>query len=124
MTNTRITDPEVLERRYPVILRQFSFRRASGGDGQWPGGEGLIRALEFRRPVTVSCLMERRSTAPHGAHGGKPGMPGQNWLLRDDLPELLQGHATVDLSPGDILIIETPGGGGYGAVATPGAKNP
>lgn len=115
MTNTRITDPEVLERRYPVILRQFSIRRGSGGAGRWRGGDGLVRAIEFRRAMTVSCLMERRTTAAFGLDGGQPGLPGQNWLLRGEFPEHLPGHAQVAVEPGDVLIIETPGGGGVGA---------
>ena len=115
MTNTRITDPEVLERRYPVILRAFSLRRGSGGAGRWRGGDGLVRAIEFRRALAVSCLMERRITAPFGLQGGEPGTPGQNWLIRGEEPELLPGHASLEVNAGDVLIIETPGGGGFGA---------
>lgn len=113
MTNTRITDPEVLERRYPVILHAFSLRRGSGGAGQWPGGDGLVRAMEFREAVTVSCLMERRTTAAFGVQGGENGQPGQNWLLNDEGPIHLEGHATFQVEAGDIIIIETPGGGGW-----------
>lgn len=114
MTNTRITDPEVLERRYPVILHAFSLRRGSGGAGQWPGGDGLVRAMEFREAVTVSCLMERRTTSPFGVQGGEPGQRGQNWLLNDEGPINLEGHASFQVEAGDIIIIETPGGGGWG----------
>jgi 5-oxoprolinase (ATP-hydrolysing) len=114
MTNTRITDLEVLERRYPVIIHAFSLRKGSGGAGQWPGGDGLVRAMEFREAVTVSCLMERRTTAAFGVQGGEKGQPGQNWLLSDEGPIMLEGHATFDVVPGDIVIIETPGGGGFG----------
>jgi 5-oxoprolinase (ATP-hydrolysing) len=120
MTNTRITDPEVLERRYPVVLHAFSLRRGSGGAGQWRGGDGLVRAMEFREAVTVSCLMERRATAAFGVQGGEPGQPGQNWLLSDDGPKNLAGHSTFEVVPGDIVIIETPGGGGWGVVNSEG----
>lgn len=120
MTNTRITDPEVIERRYPVILHAFSLRKASGGVGKWPGGDGLVRAMEFREAVTVSCLMERRTTVPYGVQGGEPGQPGQNWLLSDDGPVHLDGHATFEVVPGDIVIIETPGGGGWGRLTVDG----
>ena len=114
MTNTRITDPEVLERRYPVLLHAFSLRKGSGGAGQWPGGDGLVRAMEFREAVTVSCLMERRTTAAFGVQGGEPGESGQNWLLGEEGPVVLKGHATFDVVAGDIVVIETPGGGGFG----------
>jgi len=115
MTNTRITDPEVLESKTPVIVRQFRLRRGSGGAGRWPGGDGLVRELEFTAPVTASLLMERRATAPFGLAGGQPGARGRNLCLRaDGRSEELPGHATVALAPGDRLRIETPGGGGYG----------
>jgi 5-oxoprolinase (ATP-hydrolysing) len=115
MTNTRITDPEVLESRTPVIVRRFALRRGSGGAGRWPGGDGLVRELEFTAAVTASLLTERRATAPFGLAGGAPGAPGRNLCLRaDGRVEELPGHATVALAAGDRLRIETPGGGGYG----------
>jgi 5-oxoprolinase (ATP-hydrolysing) len=116
MTNTRITDPEVLETRTPVIVRSFALRRGSGGAGRWPGGDGLVRELEFTAPVTASILSERRATAPFGLAGGAPGARGRNLCLRaDGRTEVLPGRATVALAPGDRLRIETPGGGGWGA---------
>jgi 5-oxoprolinase (ATP-hydrolysing) len=115
MTNTRITDPEVLESKTPVIVRSFALRRGSGGAGRWPGGDGLVRELEFTARVTASLLMERRTTAPFGLAGGRPGARGRNRCLRaDGRVEELPGRATVALEPGDRLRIETPGGGGWG----------
>jgi 5-oxoprolinase (ATP-hydrolysing) len=113
MTNTRITDPEVLERRYPVVLRAFAIRRGSGGAGEFRGGDGTVREFEFLAPVTCGILSERRDTAPRGLNGAGDGAPGRNLLLRgSDLTEL-PGHASLDLLAGDIIRIETPGGGGY-----------
>jgi 5-oxoprolinase (ATP-hydrolysing) len=121
MTNTRITDPEVLESRTPVIVRRFALRRGSGGAGRWRGGDGLVRELEFTAAVTASLLTERRATAPFGLAGGAPGAPGRNLCLRaDGRVEELPGRATVALAPGDRLRIETPGGGGYGPAADSG----
>jgi 5-oxoprolinase (ATP-hydrolysing) len=116
MTNTRITDPEVLEARAPVIVRRFALRRGSGGAGRFHGGDGLVRELEFTAPVTASLLSERRATAPFGLAGGAPGARGRNLCLRaDGRIEELPGRARVSLAPGDRLRIETPGGGGWGA---------
>jgi 5-oxoprolinase (ATP-hydrolysing) len=116
MTNTRITDPEVLEARAPVIVRRFALRRGSGGAGRFRGGDGLVRELEFTAPVTASLLSERRATAPFGLAGGAPGATGRNLCLRaDGRAEELPGRARVSLAPGDRLRIETPGGGGWGA---------
>ncbi|MCP5060781.1 MAG: 5-oxoprolinase [bacterium] len=115
MTNTRITDPEILETRYPVRLRRFALRKGSGGAGRWPGGDGLVRELEFTEPVTVSLLTERRVRAPYGLEGGKSGKPGRNAVQRSDGSlEALGGRVQVDLQSGDRLIVETPGGGGFG----------
>ncbi len=115
MTNTRITDPEVLELRYPVRLVRFAIRHGSGGTGRWRGGDGLVREYEFLAPVTVSLLTERRVLAPFGLAGGGPGAKGRNGLQRrDGTRETLAGHATAALHAGDRLIIETPGGGGFG----------
>jgi 5-oxoprolinase (ATP-hydrolysing) len=116
MTNTRITDAEVLEVRFPVRLLAFSLRRGSGGAGRFRGGDGLVRGYAFREPVTVSLLGERRTTAPFGLAGGAPGARGRNRVVRaGGGREEVGGHVTLRLEPGDELWIETPGGGGYGA---------
>lgn len=160
MTNTRITDPEILERRYPVVLHQFRLRpgaaclpgrrwlwghsraatpkisscngsvaplaspllprslcphAGTGGAGRWRGGDGVVRELEFLRPLTASILSERRAVAPFGLLGGGPGAKGRNLLLkRDGQVVSLGGKATVRVEGGDRLRILTPGGGGYG----------
>lgn len=113
MTNTRITDPEVLERRYPVILEQFAIRRGSGGAGVWTGGSGARREIRFLEEMTVSLLSERRAVAPYGLYGAKPGARGRNALIRESTIHELPGKARVEVKPGDRLCIETPGGGGY-----------
>jgi len=110
MTNTRITDPEVIERRFPVRLLEFSIRHGSGGLGRQPGGDGICRELEFLRSVEVSILSERRSRAPFGLKGGGSGAPGRNLFNGHEVPARTTFHA----QPGDRLRIETPGGGGYG----------
>jgi len=116
MTNTRITDAEVLEERYPVRLETFALRRGSGGRGRWRGGDGLVRRYRFLAPVEVSLLTERRAVAPWGLDGGEPGAPGRNAVERADGGiEELPGKATARLAAGDALVVETPGGGGYGA---------
>jgi 5-oxoprolinase (ATP-hydrolysing) len=116
MTNTRITDPEVLEGRHPVRLLGFALRRGSGGAGRWRGGDGLVRTYEFLVPVTASILSERRVTVPYGMQGGEPGRPGRNARVHHDgRIEELPGRVTLRLAVGDRLIVETPGGGGYGA---------
>ena len=116
MTNTRITDAEVLETRHPVRVLEFRLRRGSGGAGRWPGGDGLVRRYEFLAAVEVSILSERRVVAPFGLAGGLPGATGRNAVLRrDGSVEALGGHARLRLEPGDRLLVETPGGGGFGA---------
>jgi 5-oxoprolinase (ATP-hydrolysing) len=116
LTNTRITDVEVLEARHPVILRELSIRRGSGGRGRHHGGDGIVRAIELRAPLQVAVLSERRTVAPFGLQGGEPGARGRNRLVRaDGSVEDLGGKARCDARPGDVLIIETPGGGGFGA---------
>jgi 5-oxoprolinase (ATP-hydrolysing) len=116
MTNTRITDAEILETRYPVRLRRFGLRRGSGGRGRWSGGDGLVRAYEFLEPMTVSLLTERRVAAPYGLRGGEPGACGRNRLERADGAQLeLPGKQTLEVRPGDVLVVETPGGGGFGS---------
>ena len=110
MTNTRITDPEVLEARFPVRLHAFGIRRGSGGEGAQRGGDGLVRELEALEPITLSILSERRTRAPFGLDGGASGMPGRN--LVDGEP--VDAKMTVSLEPGQRVRIETPGGGGFG----------
>jgi 5-oxoprolinase (ATP-hydrolysing) len=115
MTNTRITDVELIEARHPVRILRFSLRRGSGGAGRWRGGDGLLRHYRFLAPVRLSLLCERRATAPYGLAGGRPGAPGVDTLLRaGGRPERLTRRAGVELEAGDELVIETPGGGGYG----------
>ena len=113
MTNTRITDPEILEARYPVRLIEFSVRHGSGGPGAFAGGDGLIRELEFLAPLQVAILSDRRTTLPFGLAGGEPAAPGRNVWNGRELP----GRAAFHVQPGDRLRIETPGGGGYGPPA-------
>jgi len=111
MTNTRITDPEVIEQRFPVRIREFSRRHGSGGSGLFRGGDGVCREYEFLEPLTVSLLSERRLSTPFGLAGGQPGAPGRNFHNGREVP----GHAVFDVAASDRLRIETPGGGGYGA---------
>jgi 5-oxoprolinase (ATP-hydrolysing) len=117
MTNTRLTDPEVLERRYPVRLRSFAIRRDSGGAGRTRGGDGVVRVLEFLAPLEVSLLTQRRGPyPPYGLAGGQAGALGRNVLQRKDAAsEELPGRAQFRVEPGDVLTIETPGGGGFGS---------
>ncbi|MGK0189434.1 MAG: 5-oxoprolinase (ATP-hydrolyzing) [Verrucomicrobiales bacterium] len=116
MTNTAITDVEVLELRYPVRLQKFSIRRSSGGGGQFYGGDGIVRHYQFLRPVKVSLITEHRSTAPFGQHGGSAGSPGSQHIIKNDGSTIsLSSKVALELDSGDSLIIETPGGGGYGS---------
>ncbi|XP_077214613.1 oxoprolinase 1 isoform X2 [Tasmannia lanceolata] len=116
MTNTRMTDPEIFEQRYPVILHKFGLREGSGGAGIHRGGDGLVREIEFRRPVVVSVLSERRVHAPRGLKGGKDGARGINYLIRKDKRQVyLGGKNTIEVQAGEILQILTPGGGGWGS---------
>ena len=115
MTNTRITDPEILERRYPVMLREFSIRNNSGGSGIYSGGNGLVREVEFLEPLNTAILSERRVHQPYGLNGGEPGRCGRNLFIRNDGSKLhLGGKNEISAEPGDRIRIETPGGGGYG----------
>jgi 5-oxoprolinase (ATP-hydrolysing) len=120
MTNTRITDPEVLEARYPLRLLEFSIRRGSGGRGRHRGGNGIVRSLQFLRPLTLSILSQRRGPyPPYGLAGGESGALGENVLQRaDGTLQRLPGMAQVEVQPGDIVTIRTPGGGGWGPPAT------
>ncbi len=116
MTNTRITDLEVMEERMPVIVRRFALRAGSGGEGARRGGDGLVRELEFTEGVEVSLLTQRRTSAPYGLAGGADGASGRNTVLRSDgTEEIVPGSARISLAAGDRLRIETPGGGGYGS---------
>ena len=115
MTNTRITDPEVLEHRYPVRLECFAIRKGSGGAGRWRGGDGAVREIAFLAPMSLSLLSQHRVERPYGMEGGEPGQPGRQRLVRaaGEVEEL----ASIDgreVGPGDRLILETPGGGGWG----------
>ncbi|PIN09415.1 5-oxoprolinase (ATP-hydrolyzing) [Handroanthus impetiginosus] len=116
MTNTRMTDPEIFEQRYPVILHRFGLRENSGGAGLHRGGDGIVREIEFRRPVVVSILSERRVHAPRGLKGGKDGARGANYLIKKDKRKVyLGGKNTFEVQAGEILQILTPGGGGWGS---------
>jgi len=116
MTNSRLTDPEVLETRFPVIVERFAVRRGSGGAGAHRGGDGSIRRIRFRAPMTAAILANRRATAPFGLHGGASGKPGVNFVERAGGGVVTLGATgKVDVAPGDVFVIETPGGGGHGA---------
>jgi 5-oxoprolinase (ATP-hydrolysing) len=115
MTNSRLTDPEVLEERFPVRLERFSIRRGSGGAGLCPGGDGVVRELRFLEPATVSLLTGSRRVPPAGLAGGSPGVCGRNQLvLPGGSSRELPGCTELDVPAGALLRIETPGGGGYG----------
>lgn len=116
MTNTRITDPELLERRYPVVLRRFCLRHDSAGQGTFKGGEGVIRDVEFRLPMSASILSERRSFSPYGMDGEDDGGRGRSTCVSKSGRQVSIGDKnTVNLEKGDRIVIETRGGGGYGA---------
>eukprot|EP00051_Salpingoeca_urceolata_P022212 m.356716 g.356716 ORF g.356716 m.356716 type:complete len:1301 (+) comp19933_c0_seq2:767-4669(+) len=118
MTNTRITDPEILERRYPVVLQKFMLRDGSGGQGRFRGGDGVVRELRFRRPLKLSILSERRALAPFGLQGGSDGARGKNYLIRKGGQAInLGSKVTVDVKEGDVFRLLSPGGGGFGARA-------
>ncbi|MGA5388369.1 hydantoinase B/oxoprolinase family protein [Streptomyces pseudogriseolus] len=115
MTNSRLTDPEILEWRLPVRLEEFAVRRGSGGAGRWRGGDGAVRRIRFLEPMTVSTLSQHRRVPPYGMAGGAPGATGANRIERADGTVVrLAGSDSADVGPGDVLVIETPGGGGYG----------
>ena len=118
MTNSRLTDPEILEWRFPVRVREFSIREQSGGRGRHRGGDGVRREIEFLAPMTAAILSNHRRIAPFGLAGGEPGACGQNFIRRaDGSIDKLGAMALTAVKPGDIFVIETPGGGGYGAPA-------
>jgi len=115
MTNTRLTDPEILEWRFPVLLESFSLRRRSGGAGKFRGGDGVIRKVKFLEAMTASILSGHREIPPYGMAGGEPGKIGNNYVLRaDGSKNELRGTDSTEVEANDVMVIETPGGGGYG----------
>ena len=115
MTNSRLTDPEVLERRFPVRILETSIRRGSGGEGNFRGGDGMIRSIEFLDPCHVSLITGRRCIPPFGLRGGSEGKRGKNLLLKNDGNVVHLAPVTeIEVEPGDTLTLKTPGGGGYG----------
>ncbi|HEY1632635.1 MAG TPA: hydantoinase B/oxoprolinase family protein [Rhizomicrobium sp.] len=116
MTNSRLTDPEVLEDRYPVLLEEFAIRHGSGGKGRHHGGDGTVRRIRFNEAMTVALLSTRRETAPFGLEGGGDGAKGTATIIRKDGTKVtLKGRDEIAVSTGDAIVIETPGGGGFGA---------
>ena len=114
MTNSRLTDPEILEWRFPVLLESFSIRKNSGGKGKYQGGDGVKRRIRFKENMTASILSTHRKIPPYGMAGGSAAKTGNNWIQRDDGKiEQLSSTATVEMEAGDVFVIETPGGGGY-----------
>jgi 5-oxoprolinase (ATP-hydrolysing) len=117
MTNSRLTDVEVLERRFPVRVRRFAIRHGTGGNGRFRGGDGVVREIEFLVPMQGSILSNRRRTAPFGLDGGGPGAPGRNSIVRGSgRTEQVPAAAEMAFEPGDRFIVETPGGGGFGTL--------
>jgi 5-oxoprolinase (ATP-hydrolysing) len=115
MTNSRLTDPEILELRFPVRLERYEIRRGSGGAGRFPGGDGGTRVVRFLEPMTASILSNGRMIAPFGLGGGAPGDRGRNYVRRADGSTVPLSHiGSLEMENGDCFVIETPGGGGYG----------
>jgi 5-oxoprolinase (ATP-hydrolysing) len=115
MTNSRLTDPEVLEWRFPVRLESFRIRRGSGGTGRHRGGDGVERRVRFLEPMTAVMLANHRRVAPFGVAGGRPGATGRNWIERGDgRRDDFGATFTSEVAAGDVIVIETPGGGGFG----------
>ncbi|MEX0648361.1 MAG: hydantoinase B/oxoprolinase family protein [Balneolaceae bacterium] len=115
MTNTRGTDPEILEHRYPVRLNRYAIRKNSGGPGKWNGGNGIIRELQFLEPVRLTVLTQHRVEKPYGLNGGNPGKTGRQWVIRaDGTHDKLNPTDGQEMNKGDRLILKTPGGGGFG----------
>ena len=124
MTNSRLTDPEVLEWRYPVRVERHAIRHGSGGGGRWAGGAGARRELRFDEPMTVTTLASHRRVPPYGMAGGLPGALGRHWIERADGTVVpMRGCDSVAVATGDLFVIETPGGGGYGPPAAPAPSN-
>jgi len=114
MTNSRLTDPEVLEWRFPVRLESFEIRRGSGGRGRWRGGEGAVRRVRFLEAMTAAILSGHRKVRPHGMAGGEPGLPGHNFVERVNGGRSELGpFDQAEMAAGDVFVIESPGGGGY-----------
>jgi 5-oxoprolinase (ATP-hydrolysing) len=124
MTNSRLTDPEVLEWRFPVRIDSHSIRPGSGGAGKWHGGNGATRRVRFLEPMTAAILAGHRRIAPYGMAGGKPGDVGRNWVERNDGSRTDLSYADeTQMKAQDVFVIETPGGGGYGEFV-PGTNSP
>ena len=116
MTNSRLTDPEVLEWRFPVLLESFEIRRGSGGRGRWRGGDGAVRRVRFLEPMTAAILSGHRLVRPHGMAGGEAGQPAATTCCAPTGSASSWGRSTRPRwRAGDVFVIETPGGGGYGA---------
>jgi len=125
MTNTRLTDPEILELRYPVLLEEFSIRRGSGGRGTWSAGDGTLRRIRFLERMDCAILSSFRNVRPFGLDGGEPGACGENWVRRNDgRLERLQGCDQTILDPGEAIVIITPTGGGFGGGVRPHGPAP
>jgi 5-oxoprolinase (ATP-hydrolysing) len=124
MTNSRLTDPEILETRLPVLLERFAIRRGSGGEGRHRGGDGVVRHIRFLEPMRANILSNRRRVPPRGIEGGADAAPGTNRVIRaDGTVEELAATASAEMQPGDTFVIETPGGGGYGPkIPLPGGR--
>jgi 5-oxoprolinase (ATP-hydrolysing) len=115
MTNSRLTDPEVLEWRFPVRIDAHEIRRGSGGRGRWHGGDGATRRVRFLEPMVAAILAGHRRIPPYGMAGGEPGALGRNWVERADGARTELSYADeTEVRPGDVFVIETPGGGGFG----------
>ena len=115
MTNSRISDPEILEQRFPVLLEEFSIRQNSGGRGVHCGGNGTVRKVRFLNKMTAGILSNRRQVNPYGLSGGNAGKVGTNYIIKqDNTVKKLDSKATVEMQPGEVFVVETPGGGGYG----------
>jgi 5-oxoprolinase (ATP-hydrolysing) len=123
MTNSRLTDPEVLEWRFPVLVESFRIRRGSGGRGLHRGGDGVVRRIRFRETMTAAILANRRRVAPFGLNGGEDGKVGRNWVERKDGTKVeLAATGKIDVNDGDVFVIETPGGGAYGRAVAKAAE--
>jgi 5-oxoprolinase (ATP-hydrolysing) len=121
MTNSRLTDPEILERRFPVRIEAFGVRRGSGGVGAHAGGDGAVRRIRFLAPMEAALLSTRRDFAPLGVAGGAPGLAGRQRLIgADGAVKELSGRFSIAVRPGDVIEIETPGGGGFGPAVARG----
>ena len=115
MTNTRMTDPEVIEHRFPVRIDMHAIRTGSGGAGRFRGGDGVVRVITFLEPMTLSIVSQHRASGPYGLAGGLPGLAGAQRLIRDGEEDRILGSVDgCEVQPGDRLVVETPGGGGYG----------